>query len=234
MERMLVGCALILFFIYSRLNFLWLLLTAITSIMNWHHTYFLECLTTPNTRDLRRKLSSTVFKIYATLFPSAALRRYDSLDCHDFPFCLCIINLITPHSAVKSSPACGFLMGGNFGFIRYVSFHHEPHSFEAHTRGASPRNLSERTPLINLWTHTAYQIAAHARSHAHTRHILFIYTSLSCGVITPNFILSPHTDNTVFSCAAIGSTDVGTPQNMARTPLLEIMPRWPRQRATRC
>jgi len=49
-----------------------------------------------------------------------------------------------------------------------------------------------------------------------------------------NELLLISKSNTVFSCAAIGCTDVGTPQNMARTRLLEIMTRWPRQRATRC
>jgi len=36
------------------------------------------------------------------------------------PFCLCIINSITPHSAVRPSPACGFLMGGNFERTRIL------------------------------------------------------------------------------------------------------------------
>jgi len=37
----------------------------------------------------------------------------------------------------------------------------------------------------------------------------------------------------LLSCAAIGSTDVGTPQNIARTQLLKTTLHWPRQRPTR-
>ena len=37
----------------------------------------------------------------------------------------------------------------------------------------------------------------------------------------------------LLSCAAIGSTDVETPQNMARTRLLKTTLHWPRQRPTR-
>jgi hypothetical protein len=37
----------------------------------------------------------------------------------------------------------------------------------------------------------------------------------------------------LLSCAAIGSTDVETPQKFGRSTELEIMPRWPRQRAAR-
>ena len=61
---------------------------------------------------------------------------------------------------------------------------------------------------------SAYQIAAHARSHAHGIYYFFIVCptrarpSLTCGVITPNFILSPHHYNTALSCAAISSTVV--------------------------
>ncbi len=60
--------------------------------------------------------------------------------------------------------------------------------------------------------------------HSLMRHNIYDFTTISCS----KFHLTP-----LFSCAAIGSTDVGTPQKFGRSTELEIMTRWLRQRATR-
>jgi len=51
--------------------------------------------------------------------------------------------------------------------------------------------------------------------------------------ITPRCAVRFTKITPLLSCAAIGSTDVGTPQNMARTRLLKTTRDWPRQRPTR-
>ena len=79
---------------------------------------------------------------HATVSTSAAAR----VIAHLSTFTELLFNSTPQRSEVQSG--LRLLMGGNFERTRHFNFHHEPHSFEAHTRGASPRNLFERTPLI--------------------------------------------------------------------------------------